>query len=134
MPPTEVGGKWGTECLYTKFPLPTLLCMGYSVKLMKYLIKNNNNLLIIFYSFPNYGSPISSYGYNNPPLNSNMNMQPQPPQYDVSADYVDSTTAYEPKQSGGFLDTDFIGHGECCVFTQPPKYSPNDIYSLCDPK
>ncbi|XP_046974768.1 probable nuclear hormone receptor HR3 isoform X1 [Vanessa atalanta] len=63
-------------------------------------------------SYPGYGSPLSSYGYNNPPLNSNMNIQAQPPQYDVSADYVDSTTAYEPKQSGGFLDTDFIGHAE----------------------
>ncbi|XP_046974770.1 probable nuclear hormone receptor HR3 isoform X3 [Vanessa atalanta] len=50
-------------------------------------------------SYPGYGSPLSSYGYNNPPLNSNMNIQAQPPQYDVSADYVDSTTAYEPKQS-----------------------------------
>ncbi|XP_026483606.1 probable nuclear hormone receptor HR3 isoform X3 [Vanessa tameamea] len=63
-------------------------------------------------SYPGYGSPLSSYGYNNPPLNSNMNIQAQPPQYDVSADYVDSTTAYEPKQSGGFLDTDFIGHDD----------------------
>ena len=32
MPP-EFGGKWGTECLNTRFPLPTLLCAGYSVKL-----------------------------------------------------------------------------------------------------
>ena len=32
MPP---GGKWGTECLNTRFPLPTLLCAGYSVKLEK---------------------------------------------------------------------------------------------------
>lgn len=41
-------------------------------------------------------------------------IQPQPPQqppYDVSADYVDSTTAYEPKQPG-FLDADFISHGK----------------------
>ena len=27
MPP-EFGRKWGTECLNTKFPLPTLLCTG----------------------------------------------------------------------------------------------------------
>ena len=32
MPP-ELGGKWGTECLNTRFPLPTMLCAGYSVKL-----------------------------------------------------------------------------------------------------
>ena len=30
----EFGGKWGTECLSTKFPLPTLLCAGYSVQLI----------------------------------------------------------------------------------------------------
>ena len=33
MPP-EFGRKWGTECLNTRFPLPTLLCVGYSVKLI----------------------------------------------------------------------------------------------------
>ena len=33
MPP-EFGRKWGKECLNTKFPLPTLLCAGYSVKLI----------------------------------------------------------------------------------------------------
>ena len=36
MPP-ELGGKWGTECLNTKFPLPTLLYAGYSVQLEKKL-------------------------------------------------------------------------------------------------
>ena len=30
----ELGGKWGTVCLNTTFPLPTLLCAGYSVKLI----------------------------------------------------------------------------------------------------
>ena len=25
--PDKFGGKWGTECLNTKFPLPTLLCV-----------------------------------------------------------------------------------------------------------
>ena len=33
MPP-EFGRKWGTECLITSFPLPTLLYAGYSVKLI----------------------------------------------------------------------------------------------------
>ena len=33
MPP-EIGKKWGTECLNTRFPLPTLLRAGYSVKLI----------------------------------------------------------------------------------------------------
>ena len=31
---SELGGKWGTECLNTRFPLPTPLCAGYSVKLI----------------------------------------------------------------------------------------------------
>ena len=31
MPP-ESGRKWGAECLNTRFPLPTMLCAGYSVK------------------------------------------------------------------------------------------------------
>ena len=34
MPP-EFGGKWETECLNTRFPRPTLLCAGYSVKMKK---------------------------------------------------------------------------------------------------
>ena len=33
MPP-ESGRKWGTECLNTRFPLPTLQCVGYSVKVI----------------------------------------------------------------------------------------------------
>ena len=30
-------GKWGTECLKTRFPLPTLQCAGYSVKLIYFI-------------------------------------------------------------------------------------------------
>lgn len=86
-------------------------------KNLKHVFKN----IFFFSSYPSYPSPLSSYGYN-PPLNSNMNIQPQPPQYDGSADFVDSTTTYEPNKSGGFLDTtDFIGHGEfiLCVSIHP---------------
>ena len=36
MPP-EFGRKWGTECLNTRFPLPSLLCAGYSVKLILFI-------------------------------------------------------------------------------------------------
>ena len=38
MPP-EFGGKWGTKCLNTRFPLHILLCAGYSVKLILILLK-----------------------------------------------------------------------------------------------
>ena len=44
MPP-ELGGTCGTECLNIRFPLPTLLCAGYSVKL-----KN----ILFFFSFTLY--------------------------------------------------------------------------------
>ena len=37
MPP-ELGGKWGTKCLNTRFSLPTLLYAGYSVKLNLFYI------------------------------------------------------------------------------------------------
>ena len=30
----EFGGKQGTECLNIRFSLPTVLCAGYSVKLI----------------------------------------------------------------------------------------------------
>ena len=40
MPP-EFSRKWATECINTRFPLPTLLCAGHSVKL---IIKNNYSL------------------------------------------------------------------------------------------
>lgn len=71
-----------------------------------------------FNGYPGYSSPLSSYGYNNagPALPSNMGgLQPAPPPqqpYDGSADYVDSTTTYEPKPTGGYLDPDFISHAE----------------------
>ena len=39
MPP-ELGGKWGTVCLNTRFPLPFLLCAGYSVKLIYFILLN----------------------------------------------------------------------------------------------
>lgn len=47
----------------------------------------------------NYGSP---YGY------SQSVATPQTMGYDISADYVDSTTTYEPR-STTIIDTDFIG-------------------------
>lgn len=57
-----------------------------------------------FYSYysnevDNYGSP---YGY------SQSVATPQTIGYDISADFVDSTTAYEPRNNT-IIDTDFIG-------------------------
>ncbi|GBP64283.1 Probable nuclear hormone receptor HR3 [Eumeta japonica] len=58
--------------------------------------------------YPAYGSPLSSYGsYSGAPMTS-INM---PQQYDGVTDYVDSTTAFEPKHST-FMDQDFIGQDE----------------------
>ena len=36
--PAVFGEKWETKCLYTRFPLPTLLCAGYSVTYKKYIL------------------------------------------------------------------------------------------------
>lgn len=47
----------------------------------------------------NYGSP---YGY------SQSVATPQTMGYDISADFVDSTTAYEPRNNT-IIDPDFIG-------------------------
>ena len=64
MPP-EFGRKWGTECLITKVPLPTLLGAGYSVKLILYrksqvhtllrsILQNFNTLALSLISFVTY--------------------------------------------------------------------------------
>ena len=54
----ELGGNWGMECLNTRFPLPTLLCVGYSVKLIYFIYKNN----IIYWSNRKY--VLNHTGYN----------------------------------------------------------------------
>ena len=52
MPP-EFGRKWGTECLNTRFPLPTLLSAGYSVKLIYVIfIFNIFNIKYMFIDRP----------------------------------------------------------------------------------
>ena len=46
---TELHGKWGTECLNTRFPLPTPVYAGYSVKLkknMKDFVISYKNLIV----------------------------------------------------------------------------------------
>ena len=48
MPP-EFGRKWRTECLNTRFPLPTLLCAGYSVKLIYFYLFFYLCLLILYF-------------------------------------------------------------------------------------
>ena len=37
----EFGGKWGTECLSTRFPLFTMMRAGYSMKLIKNIKKRS---------------------------------------------------------------------------------------------
>lgn len=55
-----------------------------------------------------YGSP---YGYST-------SVTPQQTMgYDgISADFVDSTTTYEPRST--IIDSDFIGHSKCMVILQ----------------
>lgn len=51
-----------------------------------------------------YGSPYGSYSASVTPQ--------QTMGYDISADYVDSTTTYEPRST--IIDSDFIGgHSKC---------------------
>lgn len=64
----------------------------------------------IIFSYPysnevSYGSP---YGYS-------ASVTPQQTMgYDgISADFVDSTTTYEPRST--IIDSDFIGHSEYCL-------------------
>ena len=47
MPP-ELGGKWGTECHNTRFPLPTLLCAEYNVKLVFFYIDQIKEYFVKF--------------------------------------------------------------------------------------
>lgn len=60
----------------------------------------------------NYGSP---YGY------SQSVSTPQTIGYDISADFVDSTTAYEPRNNT-IIDADFIGlHSTYPIFSTHTK-------------
>ena len=42
---SEFGKKWGTECLDTRFPLPTLLCAGIQREANLSLIIDKDNLI-----------------------------------------------------------------------------------------
>ena len=56
-------GKWATECLITMYPLPTLLCAGYSVKLKKNHVSSYaTNLNTIFINWQNYSRTRSYTG------------------------------------------------------------------------
>ena len=46
MPP-EFGRKWATKCLNTRFPLPALLCAGYSVKLIYLFITRRFTMALV---------------------------------------------------------------------------------------
>ena len=50
----DYGGKWGSECLNTKFPLPALLCAGYSVKLIWFLNINVVSIFVILFSISRF--------------------------------------------------------------------------------
>jgi hypothetical protein len=57
-----------------------------------------------------YGSPYGGYSASVTPQ--------QAMSYDISADYVDSTTTYEPRST--IIDSDYIGgHSKCKAFPSP---------------
>lgn len=70
---------------------------------------NCKPFLLPFYSYNTYSNEVgygSPYGYSSS-VTPQQNMG-----YDISADYVDSTTTYEPRST--IIDPDFIGgHSEC---------------------
>lgn len=67
-------------------------------------------LVFVLHSYNTYSNEVgygSPYGYSSS-VTPQQNMG-----YDISADYVDSTTTYEPR---GAIDPDFIGgHSEYLV-------------------
>ena len=65
--PSQFGEKWRTEYLNTRFPLPTLLCAGYSVKLIYLfnffqLISKARGNLILYETFC-FPFPIKTYSW-----------------------------------------------------------------------
>ena len=83
MPP-EFGEKWGRECLNIMFPLPTMLCMGCSVKLInikrcvnekllstKHNIETLTNFLILQCQFAFVTD------YDRRVINNTLNIKPQ---------------------------------------------------------
>lgn len=65
----------------------------------KFISLTNNHLNYRYYS--------NEVGYSSPYGYSQSVTTPQTMGYDISADYVDSTTTYEPRST--IIDSDFIG-------------------------
>lgn len=66
------------------------------------------------YFFPSsYNTYSNEVGYGSPYGGYSASVTPQQTMgYDISADYVDSTTTYEPRST--IIDSDFIGgHSKC---------------------
>lgn len=61
-------------------------------------------------SYNTYSNEVGGYGS---PYTYSASVTPQQTMgYDISADYVDSTTTYEPRST--IIDSDFIGgHSKC---------------------
>lgn len=69
-------------------------------------------LSLVTYSYNTYSNEVgygSPYGYSTS-VTSQQNMG-----YDISADYVDSTTTYEPRST--IIDPDFIGGHSKYIFS-----------------
>jgi nuclear receptor subfamily 1 group F protein 4 len=63
-----------------------------------------------------YNTYSNEVGYGSPYGGYSTSVTPQQTMgYDISADYVDSTTTYEPRST--IIDSDFIGgHSECTFY------------------
>lgn len=78
-----------------------------------YIHNKYNKINTIYLIIPSISYPYSNeVGYTSPYVYSPSVTQQNIGGYDISADYVDSTTAFEPRST--IIDTDFIGgHSEC---------------------
>ena len=48
----DFGGKWGMECLNTKFPLPTLQCAGYRLTIFPMVLSSGSLVTIALLRSP----------------------------------------------------------------------------------
>lgn len=73
---------------------------------------NITNKISYYSSYNAYSNEVTNYGSPYGGYSTTVTPQQQAMGYDISADYVDSTTTYEPRST--IIDSDFIGgHSKC---------------------
>lgn len=75
-----------------------------------------NFLLLLHFYIYSYNTYSNEVGYGSPYGYSTSVTSQQNMGYDISADYVDSTTTYEPRST--IIDSDFIGGHSKCIYVK----------------